>query len=519
MHLPRACQEQYRLGSQLASLGGCQRFEVTARSTDGQALLLELCDLSAFDLAEESMVEVDRLARERAVATHPHLCRSISRGLDGTALWNVETGGTLTPLTTHLRDCPDAHSRVRVVLDLWEALSYVHGLGLTHGCLCPGTLWTGQSGGVISGLSGAGAVAGMAGRAAVLQTPREPLTGHGEPQNSAQEQDVHDLAQTLSWVGEWPGWLADVLLRVQAHPPPAGQVAVAIEEAARRNLREGDMKRARQPQLAAAARRDDTPLGAGSALWAWLRMAAGGAASVLATGAVLFAALALGVLLALGPAPELRTVPNLVGMSPDEAKARAAESQLSLKITSYDFSTTVDEGRIIRTDPYAGKLVRAGREVRAAVSRGRREAKVPDLKGLSLATATEKLTALNLEVGEVRREASPRAEDTVLSQSPRAARMLPRNGKVDLVLSGGPDFGTLRTEDGTTYVFRTVAVTVPQGKDLQLVSVEVRGEGLERSFEDRLCRPGETLRVDVYGPRGARLRVKIEDERVYSESL
>jgi len=107
----------------------------------------------------------------------------------------------------------------------------------------------------------------------------------------------------------------------------------------------------------------------------------------------------------------------------------------------------------------------------------------------------------------------------VLEQSPAAGKVLPRNGKVDLVLSGGPEFGTLRTADGATYVFRTVAVTVPRGKELQLVSVEVRREGSDRSFEDRLCRPGETLRVDVYGPRGARLRVPIEDERVYSESL
>ncbi|NPV49147.1 MAG: PASTA domain-containing protein [Armatimonadetes bacterium] len=515
MYLPRPCQENYRVGNQLVSLGICQRFEVAPKAADGQLLRLELCDLSAMGLSHDAMAEIERRALQTAVAVHPHLSRSLARGREGTTLWNVETGASLNPLATHLRILPDMHSRVRVILDLWEALAYIHGLGLPHGCLCPGTLWAGASGGMVSGLSGVGAVAGVVGRSAVLQSPRE---AEQERRFPAEDGDVHDLAQTLSWIGDWPSWLEEILLGAQAHPRPAGQVAAVIEEAASRNLRTSEMRRTRHSQKVKTAY-DDVPLGAVSTMGGLLQTFVRGLVSVAVTGIAVFAAIALAVLLALGPAPELRTVPDLVGMTPEEAKARAAESQLGLKVTSWDFSTTVDEGRILRTDPYPGKVVRAGREVRATVSRGRREAKVPELKGLSLATATEKLTALNLEVGETRREASSREVDTVLSQSPPPAKVLPRNGKVDLVLSGGPDFGTLRTADGKTYVFRTVSVTVPRGKDLQLVSVEVDGQGFERSFEDQLCRPGETLRVDVYGPRGARLRVKVEDERVYSRTL
>jgi len=42
---------------------------------------------------------------------------------------------------------------------------------------------------------------------------------------------------------------------------------------------------------------------------------------------------------------------------------------------------------------------------------------------------------------------------------------------------------------------------------------------MEKSFLERLCRPGEVIRVDLYGPEGARVRVKIEDETVFSERL
>ena len=109
--------------------------------------------------------------------------------------------------------------------------------------------------------------------------------------------------------------------------------------------------------------------------------------------------------------------------------------------------------------------------------------------------------------------------DTVLSQEPAAGKVLPRDGKVNLIASGGPDYGTLKLADGPTYLFRTVHLRVPRGKELQFVAVTVRGGDFERSFQDRPCKPGETLDVDVYGPEGARVRVEIDDERVFSERL
>jgi hypothetical protein len=485
-------------------------------------LRLTLSDLTAAGAPDEQAAELPRLARRRRCAVHPHLCRSVEDGVEGPVQWSVEAGAELAPLATYLRECPHLPGKLRVVLDLWEALAYLHHLGLVHGCVCPGTLWAGQSGGAIGGLNGVGVIAGLVGRAAVLQSQRSLPEEHSGSKRTPSEQDVHDLAEALTWLADWPAWLEETLVGVQTRPKPAGQVAATIETMGRENLREADMARARQARDsdgATRARRDDATLSPFEAFLAAIGTLFRGALGALLTGTALFAAVALAVLLTLGPAPELRTVPNLVGMSLDDAKQRTGESQLNLKLASYDFSTDVAEGRVIRTDPYPGKLVRAGREVRATLSRGHREAKVPDLEGVSLATATEKLTALNLELGEVRRQASDKGQDVVLSQTPAARKVLPRSGRVDLVVSGGPDFGTLRVADGTRYVFRTVAVTVPQGKDLQFVSVEVRGGEMDRSFEDRLCRPGETVRVDIYGPRGARVRVKIEDERVYSESL
>jgi hypothetical protein len=51
------------------------------------------------------------------------------------------------------------------------------------------------------------------------------------------------------------------------------------------------------------------------------------------------------------------------------------------------------------------------------------------------------------------------------------------------------------------------------------VTVDVQGEGQEKSFLERLCRPGEIVDVNLYGRKGARVRVSIEEERVFSERL
>lgn len=234
---------------------------------------------------------------------------------------------------------------------------------------------------------------------------------------------------------------------------------------------------------------------------------------------VILALVATLMLLTFGPAQPLVTIPNVLGMPENEAATRLQAAGLTLKVANYAFNSDVKEGNIISISPYEGKLVRAGRDVRATVSRGSRNVKMPDLKGQPLTEATAKLTELDLQVGETERKADKAEAETVIAQSVPPGTVLGRKKKIDLTLSGGRDFGTYDGPDGRTYVFQTLKLTVPQGKPLQMVSVTVSDRDGERSFLDRLCRPGEAVDVDVYGPSGARVRVRIEDERVYSERL
>ncbi len=243
-----------------------------------------------------------------------------------------------------------------------------------------------------------------------------------------------------------------------------------------------------------------------------------GLASLVLTLLIASALVAGAMLFIFGRAAPQIVLPNVQGMPEEEAEKQLRALGLKMKVIRSEYSATVEEGCIISQAPYPGMTVRAGRIVRVVVSQGRRVAYVPKLVGLTLAEATERLAERDLQVGEQERRASPEPADFVLAQSPPAGTAVPRKSKVNLVLSGGEDFGTYEIGEHT-FVFRTLEIIVPQGPPLQLVQVEVSSPEEEKSFCERLARPGEIVRVDIYGRKGARVRVKIEDERVYSARL
>ncbi|MBU0607879.1 MAG: PASTA domain-containing protein [Armatimonadetes bacterium] len=243
-----------------------------------------------------------------------------------------------------------------------------------------------------------------------------------------------------------------------------------------------------------------------------------GLGSVILTVMVILGLVAGTVLAVFGPSAPLVTVPDVNGMPSQDAESRLKAAGLDMKVVNYEYTKDVAEGSVVEISPYAGKLVRAGREVRVVVSRGARMAKVPKLAGITLAEATERLGKEDLQVGEEERRRSDEPADIILAQDPAPGKQLPRKAKVNLVISGGKTFDEYSAGDHT-YLFRTLKVIVAQGKALQLVQVDVSGDDEDKSFYERLCRPGEVVRVDLYGRRGARVRVRIEDETVFSARL
>ncbi|MDP9420293.1 MAG: PASTA domain-containing protein, partial [Actinomycetota bacterium] len=104
------------------------------------------------------------------------------------------------------------------------------------------------------------------------------------------------------------------------------------------------------------------------------------------------------VVVSAGPAP--RTVPNLAGKTAEQARAELERIGLRAEVVER-FSSSVDKGLVIGTDPGAGAGVARGRSVTVVVSKGRDLVVVPDLKGRTFEEFKEALEDAGLIPGDV----------------------------------------------------------------------------------------------------------------------
>lgn len=150
------------------------------------------------------------------------------------------------------------------------------------------------------------------------------------------------------------------------------------------------------------------------------------------------------VFVSIGPKP--RVLPELNGLTVDEAQAKLLELGLVAVVGEPSFNEVVEEGRVLSWSVVgsptlaAGDTVLKGSSVELVVSAGRAPRAVPDLSGLGYAAAEAKLTALDLVI--------QRADDvfsatipagSVAGQDPAPGTELAPGSTVIVSISKGPD--------------------------------------------------------------------------------
>jgi len=207
-------------------------------------------------------------------------------------------------------------------------------------------------------------------------------------------------------------------------------------------------------------------------------------------------------------------VPNVVGQPEAEAIQKLAKAGLEGYVAARHYHSEIAQGHVISSSPRALARVRAGRRVALVISSGKQKITVPDLVGLGLTEARRILADMALAVGRVTRQHSDQPVDEVLTQQPAAGRKLARGERIDLVVSGGPNFGQLRGPNGEVLLLRRLRVVVPVGPIVQRVRVTLTGGQQVRTIYDRIHHPGDEITVDVTATPGDRIDVYIEDQRV-----
>ncbi|MEM6486465.1 MAG: PASTA domain-containing protein, partial [Pseudomonadota bacterium] len=160
------------------------------------------------------------------------------------------------------------------------------------------------------------------------------------------------------------------------------------------------------------------------------------------------------------PAPDLITVPELVGTSQSAAETAITGAGLTVGVVTLENSGTVPAGSVIRQEPAGGNDVAPGTAVNLVVSLGEELTSVPDIVGLSQSAAEATITGAGLVVGTITTENSDTVPaGDVISQDPASGTDVAPGTAVNLVVSLGEELVTVPSVVGVSQTAAESAIT------------------------------------------------------------
>jgi serine/threonine-protein kinase len=136
--------------------------------------------------------------------------------------------------------------------------------------------------------------------------------------------------------------------------------------------------------------------------------------------------------------PERYAVPQVAGMSVDEAGTSLTDSSLRVGATTTAYDEKIKAGLVITTDPKPTSLLKRDQSVDLVVSKGPAPVKIPNLVGMTAAQATAAMTKAGLKVTTSEDFSKTVATGSVISSNPKAGASVPKGGALALVVSKGP---------------------------------------------------------------------------------
>lgn len=135
-----------------------------------------------------------------------------------------------------------------------------------------------------------------------------------------------------------------------------------------------------------------------------------------------------------GPPPVL--VPDLSGLSREEAERALTEAELALGDVSEIYHASLGAGRVISQEPSANASVQRSYAVAVQFSKGPEPVEVLKVKGQQLEEAKKVLAGQGFQI-EIEKEYSTSKKDMILSQAPAAGQKVMPGSTVKIVVSKG----------------------------------------------------------------------------------
>lgn len=114
----------------------------------------------------------------------------------------------------------------------------------------------------------------------------------------------------------------------------------------------------------------------------------------------------------------VQTVPNLAGLTLEEASEKIRDAKLDLTLENRFYSATVPSGRVLSQSPAAGAKVRSGWYVRVTESTGPQKVSIPNTVGQNGRDASMSIRKSLLELGTMAHIPAPGDSEVVLAQTP-----------------------------------------------------------------------------------------------------
>ncbi|WP_172194864.1 Stk1 family PASTA domain-containing Ser/Thr kinase [Saccharibacillus qingshengii] len=198
------------------------------------------------------------------------------------------------------------------------------------------------------------------------------------------------------------------------------------------------------------------------------------------------------------------TVPNVIGMTENDARTTLAARKLEVEGVKYEYDPATEAGRVFRQSKLEGLSVKEGASLILTVGSKKPLTEMPVLTELGYDEASRDLTALGVTEDRIKREEqfSEAAVDTVIDQTPQAGKDFdPDQDSITLIVSKGVENKKVPEIVGKT---RQEALDAINGQALAPSSAEEPSFTVEAGKvisqdpqADTELKPGETVKFVV----------------------
>lgn len=212
------------------------------------------------------------------------------------------------------------------------------------------------------------------------------------------------------------------------------------------------------------------------------------------------------------------TVPDLSGLTVDQAKQRLKDMGLVLgKITTQEDSSKPD-GVIISQSPSADGKINKGQLVDVVVNKlSPKKVTVPSLIGMTLKDARDALSSLEISLSSI--NGSTDESSIVTDQSVAAGKDIEQGGSIVLTTKATKASEEKKSESSGNRTRGTVDVTVPAGSNHQEVKIVVKDDEGSTVVYDDVNRAGDRIVRKVSGVGDVRIKVYLNGALVQDQAL